>query len=435
MNYTVDYVDEPLKARLIKESKINRFSDKKPGYKTIENGVVLPVKGCGWRAGGGIISDDGYEDGSACYTYVRNFGVPYEYDKSAAEFKDETVIYAGMFSKIWGHCISDNLSHLWFFKSEYYGKYKACNIIYTAPEGELSDNFAELLRLADIPADKFIRVTAPTKFSRIILPDRSFFTVNAGEYVEGEMHFADDADMYVTREYIDMIKSAADKISASADDKYDKVYFSRARFSKSDVGAEKLDKFFAEQGYTVVYPEKHTLAEQIAILKRCNHFAATEGSVSHNSIFLKDNCEAVIITRGMCFTPHTFALNAVNNLKAVFISGTLSILTKSDWKNSGPHFYYISDELVKYFGAERLYGKRLFWKKNFGDFKKYVKLYSRLSCREQRVCDAYYYKRAGACLDRYYATRERTFPYFFKHPRYIVSQIKNIFIRPGRGKK
>lgn len=39
-------------------------------------------------------------------------------------------------------------------------------------------------------------------------------------------------------------------------------------------------------GYTVIYPEHHTVTEQIDYMVHCRSLAATEGSVSLNSIFV-----------------------------------------------------------------------------------------------------------------------------------------------------
>lgn len=434
IEYKCDYVDEPLRARLFNEGKTERLTNKKLGYNIIEDGVVLPCVNAGsnWRTGGGIISSDGYEDNSACYTYVRNFGCPYEYDKEKVERVNETVIYAGMFSRVWGHCITDNLSLIWFLKSEYYDEYKNSKIIYTAPEGGLAPNFIELLRLAGIDASKFERIIKPTVFSRIILPEKCFFTVGKIPDFSDRLTFSDCADMRVSGEYKKLIGDILNSVPEATDDKYDKVYFSRARFSKGDVGEYKLDKFFFSCGYTVIYPEKYTLVEQISILKRCNHFAATEGSVSHNSVFLKPNTEALLLVRGTCFTPHSFAVNAVNDVKATFISVTLSVLTNREWPNSGPHFYYVSDYLLKYFSKEYLSENPAFCNNNFKDFKKYIKKYGEIGSKELRYCEEGYYKKLNESLSKYYALRERAFPRYLKHPRFLANKIKEKLKEKGK---
>ena len=58
-----------------------------------------------------------------------------------------------------------------------------------------------------------------------------------------------------------------------------KVYFSRSEVSKGffskDIGQETIDKLFRMNGWTVVFPEKLTLDEQITIWNTSNEIACS----------------------------------------------------------------------------------------------------------------------------------------------------------------
>lgn len=227
INYNADYVDEPLKDRLIKESSIEHISDKKLGYRIIENGVVLPCKCIGaYGSGGGIVSSDGFESGSICRG---GLGASYEYDKNDVEYSDETVIYVGMFDCVWGHCLTDNLAFMWFFKSGLYEHYKDCKIIYLSPYDRPSVGFAGLLRSLDIDVNRFVRITKLMRFKRIVFPDKCFFWK--------------DSEEMITREYIALIDEIRNSVPASTDNKYEKIYLTRSKFAKNEVGEKSWKGF------------------------------------------------------------------------------------------------------------------------------------------------------------------------------------------------
>ncbi len=69
---------------------------------------------------------------------------------------------------------------------------------------------------------------------------------------------------------------------------YDKVYLSKNKWTGLDFQCfdeEKLEQAFRMNGYHVVYPEKMTLKEQIAVLKGASEIAAPAGTLAHNILF------------------------------------------------------------------------------------------------------------------------------------------------------
>ena len=101
--------------------KLKHFYDQKLHFRIIENGTVLPFKNLPTTAGfGGIVDEKGTyiptsfynASGGGAYTPTE------EIQNSPA-----TVVYIGMFYNGWGHCITDNLQRMWFFKNNVYQRY------------------------------------------------------------------------------------------------------------------------------------------------------------------------------------------------------------------------------------------------------------------------------------------------------------------------
>ena len=114
------------------------------------------------------------------------------------------------------------------------------------------------------------------------------------------------------------------------------------------MGEERLVEYFKSKGYAAVRPETLPLEEQLNILANCTNFASTVGSCSHNSIFLKDNSEVILIPRSF-MGKFQSVLNEVNNTNATYVDSALSLFQKDSY---GPFCYIISKQLKKFFGDD-----------------------------------------------------------------------------------
>ena len=130
---------------------------------------------------------------------------------------------------------------------------------------------------------------------------------------------------------------------------YNKIYFSYSKSSKAKTtGEDKLEKYFESKGYKVIYPERHSLDEQLNILVNCESFASTVGSCSHSSVFLRDNTEVILIPRASYMNSYQLALDQVHNLMVSYIDSSFSVFTlPSPW--SGSFLFFISSNLRKFF--------------------------------------------------------------------------------------
>lgn len=344
------------------ESKIDHFSDKVLSFSEVKNGYIVPVvpNGSIWSAG---IYSENREliPDTSLHSLLEK---PDYFDAENADYMDETVIYFGLIYNIWGHCLTDELSRAWYIKysQEYKERYTQCRIVCVSGDSKgFSSSFSDLLSILGIDTNKIKVITKPTKFSSIIIPDRCF-TCASGAYC-------------FTEEYRRMVKEIRDYANTQATDlSFNKVYFTYNNYKKRiTIGERKLEEYFKEKGYKIIAPEKYSFYEQLNILANCTHFASTIGSCSHNTMFLSDSANIILIPRADYLGGYQQAIDELWNQNIVYVDSNLSVAVSKSHPWTGSFFYYISQELLDVFN-ENYFPDAHYWRKNFKDFKKYIKL-------------------------------------------------------------
>lgn len=307
------------------------------GYKKYDYATVLPHKELpNGKVGGGVVTREGKYLGN---TSLHNLiGEAYSFEETDI-VKEETVIFLGLFSDIWGHCITDNIRRVWFLNSkEYKNRYKDCKLVYIPwTKKELHPNFIKLLEIVGVKQEQLIPITKITTYKSIIIPDESFSCTDDGIYVSNEEY----------RNTINRICDYADRHQEEGF-AYEKIYFSYKSKDKA-FGEEYLEEFFQNRGYKVIAPEKYSFTEQLTMLRQCKVLASLEGSTSHNSVFLKNNSRLILIPRSYYQTGYQQVLNAVNSLDVQIIESSLSNKTLRSAPWSGPFCFYLSEELQRFF--------------------------------------------------------------------------------------
>lgn len=350
----LDYLYNPVAVKNLFDK--NYFVDKELSFSVIKHGTILPHKDVyvdgKWTWGkGGIIDSDGKFIKSS---HVKsNVGEGYNPALKSIQHSSETVIYLGLFYPVWGHVITDNIRRLWFLKSKVFKKdFRNYPLVYCSWGGKIlsSDNqknFKRLLEILEVDVNRLQPITQPTQFENIILPDESF--------VYGETF---------TKEYqetIDHIRGFALKNRTPTS--YKKIYYF---YGRKQFGEERLAKYFYSKGYAIVQPEFLTLDEQLNLLINCECFASTIGSSSHNSIFLRDDVELVLIPRSAnAFTLYQQAINQVHPINANYIDSSISVFNERH-----DFFCFIISEQLKRFFGDKFDGYSV---EDFKIFMEYVK--------------------------------------------------------------
>ena len=191
---------------------------------------------------------------------------------------------------------------------------------------EHQKNFARLLEILEIVLKRLQPIYRPIQFENIILPDKSFGAEVTNEY----------------RETIELVRNFALKNSTTTSAK--KIYYF---YGRSQFGEERLADYFKSKGYEIISPEKLTLDEQLNLLINAESFASTLGSCAHNSIFLRDNSEVILIPRAANrFTYYQPQIDQVHPMNINYVDSSVSVFNTFN----GPYCYIISEQLKKFFG-------------------------------------------------------------------------------------
>lgn len=341
----------------------NFFVDGKLGFKLINHGTIIPH-----------IKEDNRPQGyyGTCGV-VDSQGNFYKEIDTMKDIKPEklhgtviknpdTVVYLGLLAPTWGHDITFNLRRLWFLNSAAFrAEFKNCRFVYTPwyKKGwgdeyhfiKQKPNFPRILEILDIDPNSLQPVTQPMQFENVILPDASFYFTSGNMFSFTEEY----------RETIDRIRNFAIKNRTPTSS--NKIYYF---YGKYQIGEERMASYFRTKGYLTISPEKFSFDEQLNLMINCDSFASTLGSCSHNSIFLRDGSEVILIPRAAnSFTFYQQTLEQLHPLNTTYIDSSLSIfgtLHKS-------YCFIISKQLKSFFG-DKFYG---YTQGDFEIFAKYLK--------------------------------------------------------------
>lgn len=369
--------------------------------KRIENGFILPFKSeNGANLGGVVDLNMRYVEGTGLY---RGYGGGYSFGKKDCVQSEDKVLFIGFFVDVWGHWLTDCLKHIWFLLTDdYEQKYSGYKVVYIPANGFVfSDNVKGLFEILGLDYEKWIPITSLSCFSEILIPDECFFR-------------DDDGKIWFTAEYREMIgKLRKYAVEHKTETGIRKVYYTYAKYAKfKQIGEYKLERFFRKMGYEVISPEKLDFKQQLNLLTNCTHFATTIGSSAHNTVFLPDNTEIILIPRGCYLNAYQLALDELNDQQIFYIDSSLSVMLKKNNPEEGPFFYYISEELMGFFGEQA--DDRRYWKENFRDFEFYIRLGLNYNKDDNYVQPEFLQKKAASCYAGY-LNSSRLFHFKKKH--------------------
>ena len=130
--YNNQFVNKKLiEKTLVSESK-SYLREKTLGVECFKNAVVIPDSFSGLS---GVYNDGIPDERSLLHIGWQN-RKPCDFSGFDITFRDESAVYIGMFHFVWGHCITDNLKHLWFLLDKCGDDLRNLKFVYTV----LNDN-------------------------------------------------------------------------------------------------------------------------------------------------------------------------------------------------------------------------------------------------------------------------------------------------------
>ena len=302
------YISDELQSTFQKESGLVRHFSPDLQIRRYDNATVLPSRGFG--EGSGLVLDEKgvFVQYSA---FTQGSEKIYNFDKHDVSYVDEEVVFLGVFHYSWGHALIDNFRHSWiFFSDTFKEKFSNVKLVYITTDNQpIRKNIVRLFNLANIDIEKAEQLKSITRFRAVYVPDDC--VVN-GEY--GTLWSIEYKNI------IDTIKHNVSMLPVGVVPPQ-KVYFTRTQLPQStrDIGEYRIENVFRKLGYAVIAPETLSTERQIQIVMHCTAFAATEGSVAHNSIFAKPNTPVVLILKQPFFNPYQWMVNDMAQLDYTYI--------------------------------------------------------------------------------------------------------------------
>ncbi|MDR0803591.1 MAG: glycosyltransferase family 61 protein [Rickettsiales bacterium] len=235
----------------------------------------------------------------------------------------EDVIYCGSMPNHFGHILTDVLSYLWPLLDEKYRDKKIAFLL----ETEAARKFANIVALFGIPLDRILFIHKPVSFDTVFVIQPAQF-YNFANRFPGKTHYVHPLMRDIYNRIVDKVRAGGGKPKFPIK----KVYLSRTRLKAGIMtfGEKSLEGIFAKNGYTVIYPETMSFADQIRVVMDADSLACVQGTLLHFSMFMRDGAELLVFERGhMEGNGRQCALNQLKKINATYISASRDV-----WKYS-----------------------------------------------------------------------------------------------------
>lgn len=321
------------KAEWLKKREKAEFPRTEVGFTIYDNGIILPRKSVDTDklafGRGGVIDSTG--------NYVEKSGLEFRfggsYPISELEYRDETVIYCGMFIKHWGHFLVEVVSRLWYFLEHDNGTVKYVFVVEENTIENVNGNYLAFFKLLGI-TDRIEFISKATKFKAVIVPELGYHRM---KYYSNQF-----------KKIFDTVAKNALSINPTIH-KAEKIYFSRGHFGKavnSEIGHDFLEEYFESNGFKILYPEELTLEEMICYIRNADICATPSGTLPHNYLFAQDDKKVIIVERMTLINEMQVDVDRIKNLDVTYIDGHWLVYPETS--GGGPFLYGYTQEFRKF---------------------------------------------------------------------------------------
>lgn len=328
---------EKLKIELEKKHQITQPLS----CKIIPEGIVLPYMEKNNKIHGGVIDKEGeFVDFSNFNEKVGGAYSPH----SVKDIKKRAIFIGGLVYSAWGHAITDDLKYFWWLLSNEFKRVQdEGDYVLVCIKSKFIknlDTFSCLLSILNIDINYLLLIEEPTRFREVYVPESSFLAT-------------EDGKRFWSYEFESTINQIKDYFTLGTET-FDKVYLSRTKIAgRRDFGEKYVEKAFKDANYHIVYPEEISLEQQIHILKNAKTVVTTEGSISHNAVFMQKHATLVILRKSDYINYYQVAINEMNDLNAVYIDAHLSVLNNKRTPIVGPFFIYVNRRVADFLGMKK----------------------------------------------------------------------------------
>lgn len=277
------YMNDNVRENFEKDWSIDHLQEKISPAQIIDNGIILPVLsaisewGIIGTQGGVLNASHQYVKGSESRDCnIKSFETP-----EKIKFIDEKVIYGGLLIPHYGHFLLESTVRLYYFIMNNPDNLKIAFSVDN--KDNIPQYMQDFFRLCEIPTEKIIFVDEYTQFRHVIVP--------AASSVLGK---------YYTKEFMIPFQKVRENVPAAT---VKKIYFTRKHWDglAQCFGEEEIEKAFELNGYEIIFPEKLSLKEQVALIKGAEIIASINGTSFHNALFAYPGLKLFILNRNAEF--------------------------------------------------------------------------------------------------------------------------------------
>jgi hypothetical protein len=296
---------------------------------------------------GGVLDEDGNYIKESCLAGWMEGA--YKFSKEEIKKYDFPVLYLGYMLDQWGHFLLNFIPRLWYYIENRMSLNRQARIkivcLYDFNFSPLQFKmYYDFFELLDIQRDQILFVTEPSKFSNIIIPE---YSANWNSFEPS--NYQSDISDYYTKEYLSIINFATENAIAKKPAgfvTYDKIYYSRRKYGTyRDFGDEYIEKFFSDNGYRIIYPEEHSIIEKLLFVHECTHFTTITGTITHFSLFAKENTKIIVLNKHIGLNKYQFMINKMKGHNVTYIDSYLSLFPVH-W--AGPFLHTVTDNLIAF---------------------------------------------------------------------------------------
>lgn len=257
--------------------------------------------------------------------------------KRKAEKVKGNTLFGGFFLGAWGHFLVETCARLWYIYDE--ESEKIDNIIFVAFDPnvtELKGNIRQFFELSGLLNKIRIISYEELQFEKLIIPEMAItHWTYAKEFIK----------------IFNAVKQSAlastNNINVNCQNNNKKIFLTRSQLKNSkkyEINIEYLDKFFANNGYEIVSPEKIELADLIKLFHSSKEIVSICGSLAHNILFANPGTDFSIIERHGFINSWQMVCNICSDNSVTYVD-CYELPTMSD--ALGPVFLYQSTDCFK----------------------------------------------------------------------------------------
>ena len=260
---------------------------------SLDDGVILPLRKTTLSKRNtyeGGVANSKFEFVAGYFRKKNNFKVHKTcvqsyFPEKEVEYRDEEVIFAGIYFNHFGHIITDGFARLWYVAK---GNLKNKKILFVNEPGNKHD-WMSVLSCLGLTKDDVIVLhedANPIRFRKVHIPDQSFFFF--------ESYHKDMALPY------NLIR---DNISGKSK-RYQKIYLSRTLLKDPDcINESYFESLYQSLGFEILHLQNMSFSEQVAAIASADEVVSTVGTLTHMAMFGKEEMKLTGLLRSSNILP------------------------------------------------------------------------------------------------------------------------------------